>query len=84
MSVTFAVVFFPARTSTAVSAAGMWYEQQALTAPDMTSHSNHAIPGLFIKWVSAALIANPRSYEISPMKVIHKETRQSFAHFLTR
>ena len=23
------------------------------------------------------------SYEISPMKVIHTETRQSFAHFLT-
>ncbi|KAL1411336.1 ER-derived vesicles protein erv46 [Vanrija albida] len=37
----------------------------------MTSHSNHAIPGLFI------------NYEISPMKVIHRETRQSFAHFLT-
>lgn len=36
-----------------------------------TSHSTAAIPGVFI------------NYEISPMKVIHTETRQSFAHFLT-
>lgn len=38
----------------------------------MTSHHTVAIPGVFI------------NYEISPMKVIHTETRQSFAHFVTR
>ena len=36
-----------------------------------TSHGYAGVPGLFF------------SYEISPMLVIHKETRQSFAHFLT-
>jgi hypothetical protein len=38
----------------------------------VTSHHTQAIPGVFI------------NYEISPMKVIHTETRQSFAHFVTR
>ncbi|KAK6907281.1 hypothetical protein I203_101271 [Kwoniella mangroviensis CBS 8507] len=37
----------------------------------MTSHGVAGVPGVFI------------NYEISPMKVIHTETRQSFAHFLT-
>ncbi|GFZ42595.1 hypothetical protein JCM24511_00311 [Saitozyma sp. JCM 24511] len=37
----------------------------------MTSHGVLGIPGVFF------------NYEISPMKVIHTETRQSFAHFLT-
>ncbi|BEI93144.1 uncharacterized protein CcaverHIS019_0507720 [Cutaneotrichosporon cavernicola] len=37
----------------------------------VTSHHTQAIPGVFI------------NYEISPMKVIHTETRQSFAHFVT-
>nr|ODO02415.1 COPII-coated vesicle component Erv46 [Cryptococcus depauperatus CBS 7855] len=37
----------------------------------MTSHGTLGIPGVFI------------NYEISPMKVIHTELRQSFAHFLT-
>lgn len=36
-----------------------------------TSHGYAGVPGLFF------------SYEISPMLVIHTETRQSFAHFLT-
>lgn len=36
-----------------------------------TSHGVAAVPGVYI------------NYEISPMKVIHTETRQSFAHFLT-
>jgi hypothetical protein len=36
-----------------------------------TSHSYAGVPGLFF------------SYEISPMLVIHTQTRQSFAHFLT-
>lgn len=38
---------------------------------DMTSHGVMGSPGVFF------------NYEISPMKVIHTETRQSFAHFLT-
>ncbi|WVQ79012.1 hypothetical protein IAT38_001104 [Cryptococcus sp. DSM 104549] len=37
----------------------------------MTSHGVMGVPGVFF------------NYEISPMKVIHTETRQSFAHFLT-
>ncbi|KAL7419636.1 ER-derived vesicles protein erv46 [Cryptotrichosporon argae] len=37
----------------------------------MTSHGMMGVPGVFI------------NYEISPMKIIHTETRQSFAHFLT-
>jgi len=37
----------------------------------MTSHGMMGVPGVFL------------NYEISPMKVIHTETRQSFAHFLT-
>lgn len=37
----------------------------------LTSHHTNAIPGVFI------------NYEISPMKVVHTETRQSFAHFVT-
>lgn len=37
----------------------------------MTSHGVMGSPGVFF------------NYEISPMKVIHTETRQSFAHFLT-
>ncbi|WVQ94760.1 hypothetical protein IAU59_001841 [Kwoniella sp. CBS 9459] len=37
----------------------------------MTSHGVSGYPGVFF------------NYEISPMKVIHTETRQSFAHFLT-
>ncbi|RXK40445.1 COPII-coated vesicle component Erv46 [Tremella mesenterica] len=37
----------------------------------MTSHGVMGVPGVYI------------NYEISPMKVIHTETRQSFAHFLT-
>jgi hypothetical protein len=37
----------------------------------VTTHSTNPIPGLFV------------NYEISPMKVIHMETRQSFAHFIT-
>ncbi|KAI5118701.1 hypothetical protein M0805_003357 [Coniferiporia weirii] len=35
------------------------------------THSNSGMPGLFI------------NYEISPLLVVHSETRQSFAHFLT-
>lgn len=38
---------------------------------DMTSHGMMGSPGVFF------------NYEISPMKVFHTETRQSFAHFLT-
>ncbi|ORY24393.1 ER to Golgi transport-related protein [Naematelia encephala] len=37
----------------------------------MTSHGVMGVPGLYL------------NFEISPMKVIHTETRQSFAHFLT-
>ncbi|AFR97842.1 COPII-coated vesicle component Erv46 [Cryptococcus neoformans] len=37
----------------------------------MTSHGMMGVPGVFF------------NYEISPMKVIHTEERQSFAHFLT-
>ncbi|KAI9632585.1 putative ER to Golgi transport-related protein [Dioszegia hungarica] len=37
----------------------------------VTSHGMQGVPGVFV------------NYEISPMKVIHTETRQSFAHFLT-
>lgn len=37
----------------------------------MTSHGVSGVPGVFF------------NYEISPMKVIHTETRQSFAHFVT-
>lgn len=37
----------------------------------VTTHYTNAIPGVFI------------NYEISPMKVVHTETRQSFAHFVT-
>jgi len=37
----------------------------------MTSHGVSGIPGAFF------------NFEISPMVVIHQETRQSFAHFLT-
>ncbi|KAK4684907.1 endoplasmic reticulum-Golgi intermediate compartment protein 3, partial [Tremellales sp. Uapishka_1] len=37
----------------------------------MTSHGQMGVPGVYF------------NYEISPMKVIHTETRQSFAHFLT-
>ncbi|WVR03852.1 hypothetical protein IAU60_000849 [Kwoniella sp. DSM 27419] len=37
----------------------------------VTSHGVSGYPGVFF------------NYEISPMKVIHTETRQSFAHFLT-
>ncbi|WVQ74510.1 hypothetical protein IAR50_004111 [Cryptococcus sp. DSM 104548] len=37
----------------------------------MTSHGVLGVPGVFF------------NYEISPMKVIHTEERQSFAHFLT-
>ncbi|KAK4046029.1 ER-derived vesicles protein erv46 [Microbotryomycetes sp. JL201] len=36
-----------------------------------TTHGYAGVPGLFF------------NYEISPLMVIHKETRQSFAHFLT-
>ncbi|KAL5524558.1 hypothetical protein ACEPAF_9698 [Sanghuangporus sanghuang] len=35
------------------------------------SHTNAGMPGVFI------------NYEISPLLVVHSETRQSFAHFLT-
>ncbi|KAH8114481.1 Sec1 family-domain-containing protein [Phellopilus nigrolimitatus] len=35
------------------------------------THANTGMPGLFI------------NYEISPLLVVHSETRQSFAHFLT-
>lgn len=38
---------------------------------DMTSHGVMGSTGVFF------------NYEISPMKVVHTETRQSFAHFLT-
>jgi hypothetical protein len=38
---------------------------------DMTTHGMMGQAGVFF------------NYEISPMKVIHTETRQSFAHFLT-
>lgn len=36
-----------------------------------TAHGMAGVPGVFF------------NYEISPMLVIHTETRQSFAHFLT-
>lgn len=42
-----------------------------LTVADMTSHGMMGTPGVFF------------NYDPSPMKVIHTETRQSFAHFLT-
>lgn len=42
------------------------------TQGHLTSHHTQAIPGVFV------------NYEISPMKVVHTETRQSFAHFVTR
>ncbi|KAI8453702.1 endoplasmic reticulum vesicle transporter-domain-containing protein [Phakopsora pachyrhizi] len=37
----------------------------------LTSHGSAGVPGVFF------------NYEISPMQVIHKEFRQSFAHFAT-
>lgn len=37
----------------------------------MTAHGMAGVPGVFF------------NYEISPMLVIHRETRQSFAHFIT-
>ncbi|CDZ97188.1 COPII vesicle protein [Phaffia rhodozyma] len=37
----------------------------------MTAHGMAGVPGVFF------------NYEISPMLVVHQETRQSFAHFLT-
>jgi len=55
-----------------------------LTAADMTSHGVNGVPGVFFKYVIMRH-QDPAyaSYEISPMKVIHTETRQSFAHFVT-
>lgn len=35
------------------------------------AHGNGGIPGAFF------------NYEISPLRIVHAETRQSFAHFLT-
>ena len=51
----------------------------------MTSHGVNGVPGVFFKWEPRcrADIVLTLSYEISPMKVIHTESRQSFAHFLT-
>lgn len=37
----------------------------------------HSYCGVFM------LMLPPCSYDVSPMKVVHTETRQSFAHFLT-
>lgn len=37
----------------------------------LTAHGMAGVPGVFF------------NYEISPMLVVHQETRQSFAHFLT-
>lgn len=54
-----------------------------------TSHGFAGVPGVFFS-VCALLFADcawltnlPCQYEISPMLVIHRETRQSFAHFMT-
>lgn len=52
-----------------------------------TSHGYAGVPGqslplplLLLALTQAGLFFN---YEISPLMVIHRETRQSFAHFLT-
>lgn len=53
------------------------YNRDASTPQDQTKqgvnvmHGMAGVPGAFF------------NYEISPIKVIHEETRQSFAHFLT-
>ena len=65
----------PDVTSTDVSPCSSTYmrntNEPGADETDMTSHGMMGTPGVFF------------NYEISPMKVFHTETRQSFAHFLT-